>query len=147
MTLYAHCDQDNINRAFAANRDFFHLTLPIEEMEMVIRRAIAGGAPDAFTWSPLRANDFLQIVQDVTSWALTNFEALKARPAAEELPHGISGTDSPYVRKAPRLQPPYDSHAIVRPYLRSTSLTFGARRSGEPMCYSPSRTLAATQRD
>jgi TniQ len=114
--LYAHCDlvQDNINRAFGSNRDFFHLTLAIEEVEMVVRRAIAGDAPDTFTWGPLRANDFLQIVQDVTSWALTNFEAFKARPAAEELPHGISGTGSPYFRKAPRLQPPYDSDAIVR---------------------------------
>jgi hypothetical protein len=114
--LYAHCDlvQDNINRAFASNRDFLHLTLAIEEVEMVVRRAIAGDAPDAFTWGPLRANDFLQIVKDVTSWALTNFEAFKARPAAEELPLGISGTGSPYFRKAPRLQPPYDSDAIVR---------------------------------
>ena len=108
--LYAHCDlvQDNINRAF------LHLTVAIDEMELVIRRAIAGEGPDAVTWGPLRANEFLQIVHDVTSWALTNFEAFKARPAAEELPHGISGTGSPYFRKAPRLQPPYDSDAIVR---------------------------------
>jgi hypothetical protein len=114
--LYAHCDlvQDNINRAFASNRDFLHLTLAIDEMELVIRRAIAGEGPDASTWGPLRANEFLQIVHDVTSWALTNFEAFKARPAAEELPHGISGTGSPYFRKAPRLQPPYDSDASAR---------------------------------
>src|SRR5271167_4875322 len=92
--------------AFASNRDFFHLTLAIEEMEMVIGRAIAGEAPDASTWGPLRASDFLPIVQDVTSWALTNFQPFKARPAAEELPHGISGTGSPYFRNAPRLQPP-----------------------------------------
>ena len=87
--LYAHCDlvQDNINRAFASNRDFFYLTLAIEDMELVIRCAIGGEAPDASTWGALRASDFLQIVQDVTSWALTNFEAFKARPAAEELPH------------------------------------------------------------
>lgn len=114
--LYAHCDlvQDNINRALASNRDFLHLTLAIEEMELVIRRAIAGERPDASTWGPLCANEFLQIVEDVTSWALTNFEAFKARPAAEELPHGISGTGCPYFRKAPRLQPPYDSDASVR---------------------------------
>src|ERR1700749_1245153 len=47
--LYAHCDlvQDNINRALASNRDFLHLTLAIEEMALVIRRAIAGERPDA----------------------------------------------------------------------------------------------------
>ena len=75
--------EPGINRAFASSCNFYHLISAIEEMEMVIRRAIAGEAPDAFTWGPLRANDFLQIVQDVTSWALTNFEAFKARPAAE----------------------------------------------------------------
>jgi hypothetical protein len=32
------------------NRDFFHLTLAIEEMEEVIRRAISGEAPNAFVW-------------------------------------------------------------------------------------------------
>jgi hypothetical protein len=46
--------------------------------------------------------------------AEVHFEAFKARPAAEELPHGIRGTGSPYFRKAPRLQPPYDSDASVR---------------------------------
>jgi hypothetical protein len=68
---------------------------------------IAGEAPDASTWGPFRASDFLLIVQDVTSWALTNFEAFRARPAAEELPRGICGTGGPHFRKAPRLQPPY----------------------------------------
>ena len=64
--------------------------------------------------TPLRADDFLRIVHDVTSWALTNFEAFRARPAAEELPHGISGTGSPYFGKASRLQPPFDSNTTVR---------------------------------
>jgi hypothetical protein len=114
--LYAHCDlvQDNINRALGSNRDFLHLISAIEEMETVIRGAIAGEAPNILNWGPLRADDLLQIVQDVTSWALTNFEAFKARPAAEELPHGISGTGSPYFGKASRRQPPFDSNVTVR---------------------------------
>jgi hypothetical protein len=98
--LYAHCDlvQDNINRAFGSNRDFFHLTLAIEEVEMVVRRAIAGDAPDAFNWGPLRANDFLQIVQDVTSWALTNFEAFKAR--SDAIVRTLSSVNDPALRCA-----------------------------------------------
>jgi hypothetical protein len=129
--LYVDCGfvQDNINRALGSNRDFFHLTSAIEDMEDVIRRAISGEAPDAATWGPLRAGEFLRIVQDVTSWALTNFEAFKARPAAEELPNGIGGTGSPYFGKARRRQPPYDSDAPVRtlsavnePTLRSPAL-------------------------
>ena len=31
---------------------------------------------------------------DITSRALTNFKAFKIRPAAEELPHGVSGSCS-----------------------------------------------------
>jgi len=114
--LYAHCGfiEDSVNRALGSNRDFFHLTSAIEEMESVIRRAIAGEAPNAFTWGSLRADDLLRIVHDVTSWALTNFEAFRARPAAEELPHGISGTGIPYFGKAPRLQPPFDANIAVR---------------------------------
>ena len=114
--LYAHCGfiEDSVNRALGSNRDFFHLTSAIEEMESVIRRAIAGEAPNAFTWGSLRADDLLRIVHDVTSWALTNFEAFRARPAAEELPHGIGGTGIPYFGKAPRLQPPFDANIAVR---------------------------------
>jgi hypothetical protein len=39
--LYAYCGiiKDSINRALGSNRDFFHLTLAIEEMETVLRRA------------------------------------------------------------------------------------------------------------
>src|ERR1017187_10956467 len=45
--LYAHCGfvQDSINRDLGSNREFLHLTLAIEEMESVIRRAIAGESP------------------------------------------------------------------------------------------------------
>jgi hypothetical protein len=145
--LYGHCDlvQDNINRAFGSNRDFLHLTLAIEEMEMVVGRAIAGEAPDASTSGPIRASDFLPIVQDVTSWAVTNFEAFNARPAAEELPLGISGTGSPYFRKAPRFDRHTTPMTVSELYLRSTILPFGARRCGGPTYYSPSRTPAATQ--
>jgi hypothetical protein len=32
------------------NRDFFQLTLAIEELEEVIHRAISGEAPNAFVW-------------------------------------------------------------------------------------------------
>jgi hypothetical protein len=114
--LYAYCGvvEDSINRALGANRDFFHLTSALREIETAIRRAIAGESPDVLTWGPLRADEFLRIIQDVTTWALTNFEAFRARPAAEELPLGILGTGRPYFGKAHRLQPPFDSTGAVR---------------------------------
>jgi hypothetical protein len=114
--LYAHCRsvQDNIDAALGSNRDFFHLTLAIEEMEEVIHRAISGEAPNAFVWGSLSAAEFLRIVRDVTSWALTNFEAFRARPAAEELPLCICATGMPYFGKSYRLQRPFDSNSPVR---------------------------------
>jgi hypothetical protein len=114
--LCAQCAivEDNINHALSSDRDFFHLVVALEEMQMAIQRAIAGEAPDFLVWGPLRADEFLQIVRDVTSWALTNFEAFRARPAAEESPTGILQTAWPYFGKATRFQPPFNSVGGVR---------------------------------
>jgi hypothetical protein len=90
------------------------LFLQTLEMEEVIHRAISGEAPNVFVWGPLSAAEFLRIVHDVTTWALTNFEAFRARPAAEELPSFIRGTGCPYFRKSCRLQLPFDSNSPVR---------------------------------
>jgi len=87
--LYGHCGfvEDSINRSFGSNRDFFHLTSAIEEMESVIGRAIAGQAPNAFAWGLLGTDEFLRVVLDVTSWALTNFEVgTQAGDAGVRLP-------------------------------------------------------------
>jgi hypothetical protein len=75
---------------------------------------ISGEAPNAFVWGSLNAAEFLRIVHDVTCWALTNFEAFRARPAAEELPSCIRGTGTPYFGKSYRLQRPFDSNSPVR---------------------------------
>lgn len=80
----------------------------------MIGRAIAGEAPNAFDWGPLTASEFLQAVRDVTRWALTNFEAFNARPAAESLPVLIWLTGTPLFGKSPRYQPSFDSARTVR---------------------------------
>jgi hypothetical protein len=114
--LYAHCGfvEDSINYALGSGAHFARLLLAIEEMECVIGRAIAGEAPNAFDWGPLTASEFLQVVRDVTSWALTNFEAFKARPAAECLPVPIRLTGTPLFGKSHRYQPSFDSARSVR---------------------------------
>jgi hypothetical protein len=106
--------EENINFALGWDRDFLHMMLALEEIQRVIGGAITGEAPNAFTWGPLNAVNFLRVVHDVTSWALTNFESFKARPAAEELPNFIRGTGAPYFSRSGRLQPPFDSNRPVR---------------------------------
>jgi hypothetical protein len=114
--LYANCGfvEDNINYALGSGVNFARLLLVVEEMERVIGRAIAGEAPNQFDWGPLTASEFLQVVHDVTSWALTNFEAFNARPAAESLPVPTWLAGTPLFGKSPRYQPPFDSARSVR---------------------------------
>jgi hypothetical protein len=114
--LYAHCGfvEDSINYALGSGADFARLLLAVEEMQCVIGRAIAGEAPNQFDWGPLTASAFLQVVRDVTSWALTNFEAFSARPAVERLPFPTWLAGTPLFGKSPRYQPSFDSAKSVR---------------------------------
>jgi hypothetical protein len=114
--LYGHSNivEENINFALGWDRDFIHMMLAIEEIQYVIGRAITGEAPNTFTWGPLNAVNVLRVVHDVTSWALTNFEDFRARPAAEELPTFVRGVGAPYFSRSGRLQPPFDSNRPVR---------------------------------
>jgi hypothetical protein len=65
--------EENINFALGWDRDFLHMMLALEEIQCVIGGAITGEAPNAFTWGPLNAVNFLRVVHDVASWASTNF--------------------------------------------------------------------------
>ena len=56
----------------------------IKVMETTIEHADAGDAPAAADWGALTATQFLRIVHDVTTWALTNFESFKAKPVSED---------------------------------------------------------------
>jgi hypothetical protein len=50
----------------------------LKAFEAAIIAATAGYSPPDEQWGSLRARDFLNIVQDVTTWSLTNFENFKA---------------------------------------------------------------------
>ena len=101
--------EGNINYGLTYDADGCRLMWVIEAMECVIGRAIAGDAPNPFDWGPLTAQELLQVVHDVMSWSLTNFEAFKARPAAEDLPRFIRSTGCSYFDVSNRLQPSFDS--------------------------------------
>jgi hypothetical protein len=54
------------------------------EIEQTTAAAIAGGAPNPLLWGPLTAASFLTILEDVTTWALTHFEAVRCWSVAED---------------------------------------------------------------
>jgi hypothetical protein len=50
---------------------------------MAIERILEGRDPASRIWGFIGASDFLDVVQDVTTWALSNIESFHARPEAE----------------------------------------------------------------
>ena len=93
---------------------FRDLTQILNEMELTIGRAILGEAPDPDDWGDLTASSFLQVVLDVTTWSLTNFESFKARPASEDPPSGTRMWETPYFTTSHRYQPPFEEALTLR---------------------------------
>lgn len=93
---------------------FRNLTQIFKEMELTIGRAISGEAPNPDDWGDLTASAFLQVVHDVTTWSLTNFESFKARPASEDPPSGTRLWQTPYFTMSHRYQPPFEDALTLR---------------------------------
>ena len=55
------------------------------EIERTMADALSGQNPNRLVWGKLSAEEFLVVVQDVTTWALTHFEPVRAWSIAEEL--------------------------------------------------------------
>jgi hypothetical protein len=97
-----------------------------------------GADTDSRVWGFISAWDFLVVVQDVTTWALSNFECFHARPEAENLPNGLRIAADFYFTMMPRRQPPFASGRSVRtlsntpePGLRAAALWLGGGVAGE----------------
>jgi len=86
----------------------------INRIEIAINRALEGCDPDTRVWGYISACDFLVVVRDVTTWALSNFECFHARPEAENLPNGVRIAAGFYFTMMPRLLPPFASGRAVR---------------------------------
>jgi hypothetical protein len=54
-------------------------------IERTVAAAISGIPPDAWSWGKLAAEEFLMILTDVTTWALTHFEPVRSWSVAEDL--------------------------------------------------------------
>jgi hypothetical protein len=85
--------------------------LAVDRIESAIDQAIDGYDPDRRVWGCISAADFLMVVQDVTTWALSNFECFAARPEAENLPNGVRSaagfySDDQFGREQPSMNRP-----------------------------------------
>jgi hypothetical protein len=54
------------------------------EIEQAMAAAITGISPNAFQWGKLTSAEFLMILGDVTTWALTHFEPVRSWSVAED---------------------------------------------------------------
>jgi hypothetical protein len=115
MTLESRLDQ-----ALSSSLRVSAILRSIERIEMAIDRALDGDDPDSRVWGFLSASDFLVVVQDVTTWALSNFECFPARPDAENLPNGVRSAADFYFTMMPRRLLPFASGSSVRT-LRKTA--------------------------
>jgi hypothetical protein len=55
------------------------------EIERAVSRALLGVHPNSLLWGPLTAKEFLGVLSDLTTWALTHFEPVRTWSIAEDL--------------------------------------------------------------
>ncbi|MEI6719172.1 MAG: TniQ family protein [Betaproteobacteria bacterium] len=79
-----------------------------------ISAALSGRPPHAPTWGILSANEFLTIIQDISCWALSNFEDRAAYPPIYSPPPGLPGADTPLFARKRRPVPPRRPGRSVR---------------------------------
>jgi hypothetical protein len=119
--------------------------LAVERMETAIDRALGGHDPDNRIWGPLSASEFLIVVQDVTTWSLSNFECFCARPEAENLPTGVRIVADFYFTMVPGHLPPFASGFSLRktpePGLRAAALWMAAALLAKQEAYTRVETV------
>lgn len=112
--------ESRLDQGLASSLRVLAVIRAIDRIEKAIDRALHGHDPDRRVWGFISASDFLDVVQDVTTWALSNFECFHARPEAENLPNGVRIAAGFYFTILPRRLPPFASGRSVRT-LRETS--------------------------
>jgi hypothetical protein len=142
-TLEAKLDQ-----GLASSLRVLAVLRSIDRIELAIDGAIQGHDPDSRIWGFIGASDFLGVVQDVTTWALSNFECFHARPEAENLPNGALRAAGFYFTMMPRRLLPYASGRSVRtlretaePGLRATALWLAEALLAKQESYTAASTL------
>ena len=112
--------ESRLDQGLASSLRVLAVVRSIDRIEKAIDRALEGHDPDARVWGFIGASEFLDVVQAVATWALSNFECFPARPEAENLPNGVRIAAGFYFTMMPRLLPPFASGHSVRA-LRNTA--------------------------
>lgn len=93
---WSHATLKRDGQYLAANR-YRDLKVPLQpavrstvlgcllELERATAAAISGVAPNSCVWGKLTPQEFLMILRDLTTWALTHFEPVRSWSAAEDL--------------------------------------------------------------
>jgi hypothetical protein len=106
--------ESRIDQGLASSLRVVAIIRAIDRIRIAIDRALDGYDPDRRVWGFISARDFLAVVRDVTTWALSNFECFHARPEAENLPNGVRIAADFYFTMMPRRLPPFASGHSVR---------------------------------
>lgn len=93
--------ESRLDQSLSSSLRVLAITRSIERIETAIGRAFNGDDPDSRVWGFISASDFLVVVQDVTTWALSTFECFPARPEAENLPNGVRSAADFYFTMMP----------------------------------------------
>jgi hypothetical protein len=112
--------ESRLDQGLATSLRVLAIVRAVDRIETAIDRALEGYDPDSRVWGFISASDFLVVVQDVTTWALSNFECFHSRPEAENLPNGVRIAADFYFTMMPRRLPPFASGRSVRT-LRNTA--------------------------
>jgi hypothetical protein len=81
--------ESRLDRGLASSLRVLAIVRAIDRIEIAIDRALDGYDPDRRVWRFISVRDFLVVVRDITTWALSNFECFHARPEAKHLPNGV----------------------------------------------------------
>jgi hypothetical protein len=126
---YSTIVEGNIDYLLGRDTEFIDRLLAIKTMESVIGRAAVGEPPNSSDWGPLSSTEFLRVVHDVTTWALTNFESFKARPVTEDRRTRTGLEGSPFHVTRFRFPPPFEAtetlrhiSTVIHPELRCAAL-------------------------
>ena len=66
-------------------RERYYIQYALLEIQAAIENALAGIRPPRRQWGVVSAENFLRVLEDVTTWSLTHFEAVRSWSLAEDL--------------------------------------------------------------
>src|SRR5208282_1043979 len=66
-------------------RERFYIQYALLELQEAVHNALAGVRPRRRQWGVVSAETFLHVLEDVTSWSLSHFEAVRSWSLAEDL--------------------------------------------------------------